>query len=514
MKMNHEIKPQSALLFLADELWVYVLGFLSCRDILRCTSVCKALHQIYMSSSELQYIVELSGQCLLPGISSADDRTPISKRLQRLRDKAHAWLKFDAYAFQTVIPSTSVDIMQKHVTGGEHFYLWNYHNNLITISPILPKLSQRTIEHHWSPRTLCPFPVAERRNVLMDPAQNLFAITYTVNEMTYIYLATLDDGCVHPHAAGPALVLDFPVYEWQAKFQCYGRHIALLRQFHTRGVGTSSFSPMWQLQIWDWQHSTTLSSVLSSSIQTTFLVPTSFCFLGNDRLLVVADDLKLYSIKDMSETPRLLACFLLLFPLVDTEHYLPTMHGSQLRTQAQSMYTSDPEHRLLCLTSSIDKRTICLISTKIFFDIDEATAIMPIPWNDWGPGHVHVVEQSVMHVSITHVSGNRVLLADEMASKRHGYYKLRMMDFSPLAVTNRRGLGRVVKERSTVTVAVQRGPNVEWYSELKYYYSTVETALPYVEVVSDRKISGLLQDVWMDGDRIYLLLDGPYIGGT
>ncbi|KAG1787093.1 uncharacterized protein HD556DRAFT_1411248, partial [Suillus plorans] len=394
---------------------------------------------------------------------------------------------------------------QKYVTGGEHLYLWNYHDNLVTISSIL---SQRTIEHHWSPRTLCPFTMAEKRNVLMDPAQNLFAITYGVGEMAYIYLATLDDGCVHPHAAGPALVLESPVvHERQVRLQCYGRHIASSRRFCTRGVGTPSL--MWQLQIWDWQHSTTLSSVLNSSTQSTFLHPTSYCFLGNDRLLVVADNLKLYSIKDMLETPRFLACFLLPFPMVDTEHYLPPMHGSQLRTQAQSVYTSDPEHRLLCLTSSIDKPMICLISTKVFFDIDEATVITPIPWNYWGPRHVRIFEQKA-HVSIAHVSGNRVLLADKV---RHDYYKLRMMDFSPLAVTNRRGLGRVVKERSTVTVAVQRGPNFESDDESSYHYSTVETALPYVEVVSDRKISRLLQDVWMDGDRIYLLLDGP-IGGT
>lgn len=167
----------------------------------------------------------------------------------------------------------------------------------------------------------------------MDPAQNLFAIMYTVYEMTYIYLATLDDGCVHPHAAGPALVLELPGSEWQSKLQCYGRHIAVWREFYTGGVETSwpfASDRVWQLQIWDWQHSTTSSSVLNGNMQNTFLTPTSFCFLGNDRLLVVADDLKLYSIKDMPETPRLLASFLLLFPLVDTEHYLPALHGSQL----------------------------------------------------------------------------------------------------------------------------------------------------------------------------------------
>ncbi|KAG1842929.1 hypothetical protein C8R48DRAFT_36064 [Suillus tomentosus] len=218
-----------------------------------------------MYSSELQYIVELSGQCLLP-MSNTDDHTPIHKRLQRLRDKAHAWLKFDAYAFQTVtLPILFGDSLQyclQYCTG-EHLYVWNHHNNLIAISPIPFKLSQQTIEHHWSPRTLCPFPRAARWDGLMDPAQNLLAVRYSVDEVTYIYLATLDDGCVHPHAAGPALDLELPGLEREAKFKCYERYIALWREYSTDEVATSlPMTPLpwktWELHIWDWQHSTTL----------------------------------------------------------------------------------------------------------------------------------------------------------------------------------------------------------------------------------------------------------------
>jgi len=36
---NYEMKPQTIFPFLAEELQVYILSFLSCRDILRCTSV-------------------------------------------------------------------------------------------------------------------------------------------------------------------------------------------------------------------------------------------------------------------------------------------------------------------------------------------------------------------------------------------------------------------------------------------------------------------------------------------
>jgi hypothetical protein len=69
------------------------------------------------------------------------------------------------------------------------------------------------------------------------------------------------------------------------------------------------------------------------------------------------------------------------------------------------------------------------------------------------------------------------------------------MDFSPLAVTNRRGLGRVVKETSTINFTGKFAESL-----------TISTSLPYVEVVSDRKFSfDKLKAMWIDKDRIYLL---------
>ncbi|KAG1889749.1 uncharacterized protein F5891DRAFT_987243 [Suillus fuscotomentosus] len=150
---------------------------------------------------------------------------------------------------------------------GEHLYVWNHHNNLITISPIPSKLEQSNTTA--SPGMLCPFPRAVRWNGLMDPAQNLLA--------------------------RPALVLELPGYEREVKFKCYERHIALWCEFCTDEVGTSLPLKMWQLQIWDWQHLTML----------------------------------------------------------------------HLQIQAQS----------------------------IFSDIDETIAVTPISWNDWGSGHVWVLEQ-------------------------------------------------------------------------------------------------------------------------
>ncbi|KAG1750110.1 hypothetical protein EDB19DRAFT_88855 [Suillus lakei] len=222
-----------------------------------------------------------------------------------------------------------------------------------------------------------------------------------------------------------------------------------------------------------------------------------FCFLGNDRLLVITDDLKLYSIEDMSQTPQLLACVLM--PVSLTLRCLLPMDDMQVH---QTMYTSDPTRRLLCLTTYSTRATflsstqVFIISTRIFFDLDGMAAATPIAWKHWGPSNTRIFRHPY-HFNI-HVSGNRVLQALPVGT-RNSEHILHLMDFSPLAVTNRRGLGRVVKEPSMIDVVDSIGRSG----------GSLTTSLPYVEVVfSDRKFSSadsVLEDIWMDRDRIYVL---------
>jgi hypothetical protein len=73
-----------------------------------------------------------------------------------------------------------------------------------------------------------------------------------------------------------------------------------------------------------------------------------------------------------------------------------------------------------------------------------------------------------------------------------------MMDFSPLAIERRQGLGRVVREPSTTEINEMR--------------KTLISSLPYVEVVSDRVFDAVeLIGMWVDTDRIYLakMMDPP-----
>lgn len=72
-----------------------------------------------MSSFELQYITELGGQQLLPVF---DGHISLSKRLQLLRDKAHAWFKFN---LETVSLTRNLSSIYMYIVDG-HLCLWNF----------------------------------------------------------------------------------------------------------------------------------------------------------------------------------------------------------------------------------------------------------------------------------------------------------------------------------------------------------------------------------------------------
>ncbi|KAG1762342.1 hypothetical protein EDD22DRAFT_1028102 [Suillus occidentalis] len=340
----------------------------------------------------------------------------------------------------------------------------------------------------------------------MDPSQNLLAVVYVVpggphqsHKTVHVDLRALNDDSVHPQAAGRTLVLSgLPKFNTgYAKLKGFGRHIALLRRQHGTPIASPNSSErMWQLQIWDWKNSITSNCVLSN----TFLdlrQEFDISFLGNNRLLVVTDDLKLDSIEDMSRTPQLMACFLLPFALPDLGCPLLTpddsnvQHSSEPQMQTpQTMYTSDPKYQLLCITLSY-RTQVFIISTRIFSDLDGIVGTTSIPWKRWGPSNTRIFKHA--GPCSVYVSGNRVLQAFPI-HKSYTQYVLHVMDFSPLAVANRRGLGQVVKESSTVFI----GPSGE----------SLTTSLPYVDVELDRKFgsdSVDLEGIWADQNGIYLL---------
>ncbi|KAG2156894.1 uncharacterized protein EDB93DRAFT_1101306 [Suillus bovinus] len=525
------MKPNAELLSLSEELLIYILSFLPWRDVLRCTSLCKVLRQTYMSSSELQYVTELGSQQLLP---ISNNHIPASKRLQLLKENARAWFKFDLHSFQTIsIPEIfQTYYTQTYITNG-HVCFWNSYMDSVRIFPTLPNPSQKTIERDFSPDSLCAVPNHYTIDVFMDQAQNLLAIAYAIevdnypsDEESYIELLTLDGDSVHPQAAGRTLFMStfwLPRRrEIPSKLEIFGRHIAFLRFIPLFDDTGSSLASIWWLQIWDWQYSTLsnvsinqnqLTDLTVDSIQSILSGPTvlegsstrsiDFCFLGNDRMLIVSDDLKLYSIEDASQPLQLLACFLLPASVFDLQCFSPTNDiacSSHQKIQAQPVtvtWISDPKHRVLSLVSHSSALDF-VVSTKIFFDeyFDPEGMVLTIPWISWGPPNVRIFSH---HFPCRlGVSGSRALCAFPAAGATkdeysvYSEYRLHLMDFSPSAIRrHQQGLGRLVNEPSTVG-------NCESGEQLT-------TFLPYVEVVSNRTFSwGEFVDIWLDKDKIYL----------
>lgn len=360
-------------------------------------------------------------------------------------------------------------------------------------------------------------------DVLMDPAQNLIAVVYATvdddfqwdDERIYIDLGTLDGGGIHPQAIGRTLFRsELPGIPsgnrtstdlGKLKLKCFGRHIAL---WHSRQITYEYFDErLWGLQIWDWQHSATSSSILSATINPACEEAIDFCFLGNDRLLIFSDDIKLYLIEDTSKAPQLLACFLLPVSLTRIQCIYSMddiAHTSQPQKLAQqTMWALDPEHQLLSIVT-FSPSLIFIISTTIFFDLELFEGILEaIPWKTWGPLNARVF-QTPSRYNIS-VGGNRVLLAfpaDETTGIWHSpqKYRLRVMDFSPLAVERRQGLGRVVKEPSTIEITESRTGESFKLAE------SLTTCLPYVEVMLDQdRTFGYrgFERIWIDADRIY-----------
>lgn len=267
-----------------------------------------------------------------------DNHTPISKRLQLLRDRICAWFRVDINSVETVsIPDQFYDGRLSLANG--HLCLYDRDEDSARIFPILPKPSQQTIERDLSPQSLCLVPNSDSIDVLMDPTQNLIAIAYVTTESVFqlgdvkffVELGALDRAGAHPKAAGRTLFMLGPPRCESIRFEPnsgklkgHGEHIALWCSLRFNDAGSFTHNrTMWCLQIWDWQHSTTSISVLSDTFNSVPDDSMDFCFLGRDRLLIANYSLKVYSIEDMSQAPQLLACFLLPVPPMMKMRYRP-----------------------------------------------------------------------------------------------------------------------------------------------------------------------------------------------
>ncbi|OAX39958.1 hypothetical protein K503DRAFT_781772 [Rhizopogon vinicolor AM-OR11-026] len=251
----------------------------------------------------------------------------------------------------------------------------------------------------------------------MDLAQNLIATAYSVEDNFFIDLTPLDEVVFTLKLLGQ---LCFCRNALQAEVGKRAGESRALEGISLSGTPLYLASGV-QAAVNGWPHGGCksgtgntrqhLSSETSSADD-----PSDFCFLENNRLLVVTENLELFSIEDMPQF-----CW-------------------------------------------------------IFFDLDFLEGRAVIPWQYWGPLNSRVFHHHWRYETAT--IGNRVfqgfpaidmnMPADDVPDGTE--YELHMMDFSPLAVKRCQGVGRVVKEPSTIVLEGQ----------------FITTSLPYVGVTLER----------------------------
>jgi hypothetical protein len=228
-------------------------------------------------------------------------------------------------------------------------------------------------------------------------------------------------------------------------------------------------------------------------------------FFTREMLLAITfnGDIELYSVKDLSEAPRLQARFVMPFISAPVFRYPSVFHSSSSCARPTApdehwIWATNPADRVI---SVITHLTIIVISARIFFmDIPptwfDATSRdgQSVPWLSWGPQNSRCLPQEILGYG---VGGSRVIwaLLVSGSSSYDPLFQLHMTDFNPSAVA--RGIGKVVREP---TILKTHDP---------IYMQDVTTYLPYVEVVNDRIFNVRVCSIILNEESMLLFTTEP-----
>ncbi|KAG1750526.1 uncharacterized protein EDB91DRAFT_693651 [Suillus paluster] len=87
---------------IAEELRCHILSFLSYNEIICCALTCRTMYNTVKSSAELQYIIELGAQRLIPVTHPWPPTVSTAECLRALRDKANVWASFELNVTKTL----------------------------------------------------------------------------------------------------------------------------------------------------------------------------------------------------------------------------------------------------------------------------------------------------------------------------------------------------------------------------------------------------------------------------
>ncbi|KAF8506454.1 hypothetical protein JB92DRAFT_724969 [Gautieria morchelliformis] len=474
---------------LPNDVLIRVFKALDACDIRRCSLTCRVFHKTIRDSMLLQYRLELAVARLEEG--GTDFRLSIAERLARLRTIERGWAKF---FFRQKVTITSMP-------GGTTWLLRGgvlAHRSAIAMGSVLsfiqlPSAIRRTRVHTWQSDM--------RVNILqfaIDPAQDLVALvacpqTPAGQPHTFlIHLRTMSTGARHPCAAEPVLsCVPAPLNRQSFRIQIMGEFLAAL--YRTPEIYLKNI-----LYIWNWKTGQLL--IVRFAFPSCAEVFKNVRCISNPYLfpqpeLVVYDFIA--ARPEGSMEPRLVRIYQLpcISPNTASRTFIP---GSEPPPELPTSFYPTSCSRLLTIimhfTYNPEEARDCyyllFVHASSLLEVDARSNAeqLTVPWENWGPLKTRIMPIRD-YQAFSHVYGTRYVqkqvVAVKIGSSWEERYRLRMLDFNPLAV--RRALSSKdaslsPRENEHITIVQDSQPTI--LDERKSAFTErVTTALPYREVI-------------------------------
>ncbi|OJA12068.1 hypothetical protein AZE42_02191 [Rhizopogon vesiculosus] len=355
-----------------------------------------------------------------------------------------------------------------------------------------------------------------------SPAQDLLVLLTRASPGTRedhnveVTFKSLSEDKVHPDAASAVVVLE-PQVDWNYDHMhamISGDYYGLFsRHCYTDGVKVDI------LQIWNWK--------LKDWCRVKHLDPKDmamvFCFLSNDRLLVVTlAGLMLYSLVNSANTIQLTAKFSL--PALSSRSGSITSiysvcNQDEASPFTSSLYSSRFQARnqliILQMATSGDKYYSqsfrCYIEQNAFLELESTYANLygnasedtpRLPWSSWGPKCTRFMKGSgYNHCFYGLRTAELIGSAPSSASERDQLRKLCIRDFNPHQVMHYKA-GNRTKWRERLVEGELPG--------LQSHFLEPIGGLPYLEITTREKFH--VRDIDMDESRV--ILSNVYEGDT
>ncbi|KAF9234013.1 hypothetical protein BU15DRAFT_66089 [Melanogaster broomeanus] len=530
-------EPQRPCFFLclAVELQCHILEYLSYKDIIRCAQTCRSLLAVILTSTELQYQIELGAHRLR--FFAVDDEST-HRRYRLLREKTRAWSLFDLNKVDLRVPLVNDgdfdDCGMSFADGCLSLYnesLDNCSARLVDLDTPSPSQSRTrawtpgeirssadglavicTLMDVWQDLLLC----ASIRTGFVGCGQPLYQIgVRTISGGPDDYHPLAADGVLF--SVGSFWGAAFRFDPGDSQLQVHGDYTGLF----STATADGGHGVSWLLQVWNWKRGGTSMCVLQGS-RDYHSEPSmhDFCFLGSDRVMVLTrlGHIEIYSYADLNRPLRLQARFILpvlakaagLYPCLCPRSVSPQTR--KLRGQIYAIATWAPN---LLIAISND---IFLPHIPPFPGVKEDRhGVYTVPWDIWGPANCRAFSYDSFRGLLFGLSGSRLLWGKKTTHPRTGEvtWTLSMADFNPVRMSRVLARSHDYLD-SDGREPPHRRPRCRVVCETEVLVArawTLETRLPYVEMEGKTIVGDTLEGILMDEDRVVLIRRHSGIGG-